>query len=114
MGHERVLLLPALDLGGRPGLATVFYFTIALLFFIVGFWSATIYKRFGPIGLTIVLVGLGVLLVAGLFFIGRANAWAQVFTWFAELGVSGLTLGGLLVGALLAAIAYVTLRRAVP
>jgi hypothetical protein len=86
----------------------------AMLFFVIGFWAATIYKRFGPMGLTIVLVGLGVLLVAGMWFIGQLNAWGTVFQWFGTVGVVGLSLWGVLVTAVLAVIAFLTLRRAVP
>ena len=94
--------------------AGLFYFTLALMCFVLGFWFATIYKRFGSLGLTTTLVGLGVLLVAALFVIGQANAWVQVFTWFAEQGALGLTLWGLLVIAVLTAVSYLTLRRTVP
>ncbi|WP_127473668.1 hypothetical protein [Microbacterium sulfonylureivorans] len=94
--------------------AGLFYFMLAMMFFVVGFWSATIYKRFGALGLTTVLVGLGVLLVGALFVIGQADAWARVFIWFAELGALGMSLWGLVVVAVLAGISYLTLRRTVP
>ena len=79
-----------------------------------GFWAATIYKRFGPLWLTVVLVGIGVLLVAGMWLVGRLDAWADVFGWFATAGVVGLSLWGAVLTAVIAAIAFLTLRRAVP
>lgn len=92
----------------------LFYFVVAMMFFVVGFWAATIYKRFGSMWLTIVLVGLGVVLVAAMWFIGLLDAWGQVFTWFAAQGALGLSLWGLVLVAVLAASAFFTLRRAVP
>lgn len=99
---------------GGPASAALFYFVMAMMFFVVGFWAATIYKRFGSVWLTVVLVGIGALLVLGMFVVGRLNAWAQVFTWFAAQGAVSLSLWGLLAGAVLAAIAFFTLRRAIP
>ncbi|GAA3200951.1 hypothetical protein [Microbacterium terregens] len=89
-------------------------FVGAMLFFVIGFWAATIYKRFGGLWLTIVLVGIGVLLVAGLWFVGRLDAWAEVFMWFGTVGVVGLSLWTAALTAVLAGIAFLTLRRAVP
>jgi hypothetical protein len=94
--------------------AALFHFVNAMLFFVTGFWAATIYKRFGGVWLTVVLVGLGALFVLALFVIGRLEAWTQVFTWFATQGAVGLALWGVVVIAALAAIAFATLRRAVP
>ena len=79
-----------------------------------GFWAATIYKRAGTIAVTLVLVGLGALLVLWMYLVGRMDAWAEVFTWFATQGALGLALWGLLLGAALAGVSYLTLRRAVP
>jgi len=94
--------------------AGLFYFVLALMFFIVGFWAATIYKRFGSLWLTVILVGLGVLFVGALFVIGRLDAWAAVFTWFATQGAVGLALWGLALIVVLAAASFGTLRRATP
>ena len=96
------------------GVALVFWFTAAMLVFVSGFWAATIYKRSGSLMLTLVLVGLGALLVLWMYLVGRLDAWAQVFEWFAAQGPFGLSLWGLLLGAVLAAVAFLTLRRAVP
>lgn len=94
--------------------AGIFYFTITMLFFVAGFWAATIYKRFGSVALTTVLVGIAALLVLALFLVGQAQAWAQMFTWFAEQGALGLAAWGMLLVVVLAGISYLTLRRAVP
>lgn len=97
-----------------PVAAGVFFFMISMLFFIVGFASATTYKRFGGTVLAIELVAIGLVLVVALWFVGRANAWVEVFTWLATHGVLGLSLWGLALVAVLAASAFLTLRRAVP
>jgi len=94
--------------------ALLLNFVAAMLFFVVGFWAATIYKRFGTLWLTIVLIGIGMLLVAGMWLVGRLDAWTEVFGWFATVGVVGLSLWGVLLTAVLAAIAFLTLRRAIP
>ncbi len=105
--------LPWIWASGAGG-AFLFNFVVAMLFFIVGFWAATIYKRFGGTWLTIVLVGVGALLVLGMWVVGRLDAWGALFEWFATQGVVGLSLWGLVLGAVLAASAFLTLRRAVP
>lgn len=99
---------------GGPAAAGLFYFTVAMLVFVAGFWAATIYKRFGSVVLTAVLVGIGALLVLAMFITGRLDAWGQVFGWFATQGAVGLALWGLVVAAVLAGIAFLTLRRATP
>ncbi|MET0812750.1 MAG: hypothetical protein ABWY03_06825 [Microbacterium sp.] len=97
-----------------PLAAFFIYFAIAMLFFVVGFWAATIYKRFGALWLTIVLVGIGFLLIGLMWVTGIANAWMQLFGWIAQTGALGLALWGVLLGAVLAAIAFLVLRRATP
>lgn len=94
--------------------ALAFYFVIAMLFFAIGFWSATIYKRFGGLWLTVVLVCIGVLLVAAMWIIGRANAWGQVFVWFGAQGMAGLALWSLVLIVVLAVGSFIPLRRATP
>jgi hypothetical protein len=97
-----------------PLLAGLFYFVLAMLFFVIGFGTATIFKRFGALGVTIVLAAIGLLLVGALWLVGQANAWVDLFLWFADLGSGGLTL--LLAGltVVIAVVAFPLLRRAVP
>lgn len=99
---------------GGPLAGLLFYFTLAMLFFVAGFWAATIYKRFGSVVLTAVLVSIAALLVLWLWLVGWANAWTSVFEWFATQGAVGLSVWGLVLAAVLAAISFLTLRRAVP
>ncbi|GAA2980213.1 hypothetical protein JOD63_002823 [Microbacterium terrae] len=100
--------------GSGPLAALVFYFISAMLFFIVGFWSATIYKRFGSLILTAALVGLGVVLVGVVFLITWLEVWPQVWTWLVTQGPVGFTGWMTLIAAVLAAGSFTTLRRAVP
>ncbi len=97
-----------------PAVSALFFFTLSMLFFAFGFWSATIWKRYRAIGLTIALLALAVVLVALLWITARLNAWAAVFMWIVEQGVLGLSLWGLVLLLVLAGSSYFTLRRALP
>lgn len=106
-------VLPWLSDSG-PLVSGLFYFVIAMLFFVIGFGAATVYKRFGPLGLTILLVGIALLLLGAIWLIGISNAWVPVFTWFAGIGAVGLTLLLAALAAVVAAGAFPLLRRALP
>jgi len=97
-----------------PLVAGFFYFVVALGLFLMGFWTAIVYKRFGPLWLTVLLVGLGALLVGAVWIITSADAWVQVITALAEAGPVGLSLWIAAVTALLGVLSYLTLRRATP
>lgn len=97
-----------------PLAALLSYFVIAMLFFINGFWAATVYKRFGSLGLTAVLVGLGTAIVGAVWVITQLGAWANVWTSLETLGSLGLTLWGIVVWATLAGVSFLLLRRAIP
>ncbi|MGO1768400.1 MAG: hypothetical protein ACTHZX_00490 [Microbacterium sp.] len=88
------------------------YFTYTMLLFVVGFWMATIWKRFGTFTVVAVGVVVGLAVLLAIFFITRGGVWPEVIRWFVDVGPLGITLGGLGVTALLAVGAYGTLRRA--
>jgi hypothetical protein len=90
------------------------FFVIAMLFFVCGFWGATIFVRFGTAWLTAVLVALGLLLVGIAWLIGRLEAWGRVAEWIVAQGAVGLALWGVGLIAVLALSSYATLRRATP
>lgn len=94
--------------------AGVFYAACALLLFVTGFLGSTIYKRAGALGLTVVLVGVGLILVGALWLIGRANAWVAVGEWMAALTVPALIVSMLAAAVVIGGIAFATLRRATP
>ncbi|GAB3532396.1 hypothetical protein GCM10027403_04570 [Arthrobacter tecti] len=91
-----------------------FYFATMMALFLIGFWSATIYKRWQATGLVVAGISVALLLVAGMYIVGTRNAWPEVGQFLAsqtQLNVAGwLTV---LVLAL-AGGSFLTLRRAVP
>lgn len=93
------------------GGAWLSYLVTTLFAFIVGFWFATIYKRWGPGWLTAAIIVVAFLLVglAGLFT--WLGLWPAVGTWLASTGVVGLTLWECVLAAVLAAGSFLTLRR---
>lgn len=99
---------------GGPLAALLIYFIIAMLFFITGFWTAMIYKRFGSLILTAVLVAIGLALVGLFWLVGQLNAWGEVFQWIGSQGALGMSLWGLVYGAVVAAVSFLLLRRATP
>lgn len=94
--------------------AGAFYAACALLLFVLGFLGSTIYKRAGAFGLTVVLVGTGLLLVAAIWLIGRTDAWTPVGEWMVGLSVPGLIVGMLAATVAVGGVAFATLRRATP
>jgi len=97
-----------------PAAAGLFFFALALLFFIIGFWGATILKRWGVAVLMVVILALALVLVGLLWLVGRLDAWMSVFEWIGTQGALGLTLWGLALIAVLAVSSFFTLRRAIP
>jgi len=93
--------------------AWITYFVITMFLFVIGFWSATIFKRWGTLAVTLVLTGLGLILVGVVFLITRLEAWPATWTWLVETGPLGLALWAVPAIALMALGSYVTLRRAV-
>lgn len=97
-----------------PGIAALFYFGLAMLFFVVGFAGATIYKRFGPTVLTIVSFAIALLLLGALWVIGMNDWWEEVFVGIADAGPAGLTFAILGLAVVLAGVSFPILRRATP
>ena len=96
-----------------PVVAGLFFFGLAMLFFVVGFCAATVYKRWGNLVLTVVLVSLGFVLIGAMWLVGQLRAWGDLFAFFGSLTPIAVTGGMVLVGALLAALSYGMLRRAI-
>lgn len=105
--------LPGIWDAGIP-LAFAFYVVIAMLAFVAGFLSATVYKRFGTLWLVVGMLALAALLVLAVWIITTTGSWGAVWQWLVDQGFGGLTgwLALLTVG--LAGLAYLPLRRAVP
>ncbi|MFE7629589.1 hypothetical protein [Kocuria sp. NPDC057446] len=94
-----------------PLAAGLTYFVSTMLFFIIGFWFATIFKRFGTAKLVIVMLAIGLALVGLVALVSLRQAWPEVGAWIAETGSLGLTMWAVLLSALLAVGSYLTLRR---
>ncbi|WP_231391814.1 hypothetical protein [Arthrobacter sp. 35W] len=96
------------------GVQFLFYFALMMLLFILGFWFATVYKRWGATGMLVLWLAVGVLLVGLVALVTWQDWWAPVGTWLAAQGPLGITGWSLLFTALLGGGAYLTLRRATP
>lgn len=94
--------------------AGVVYFAIAMFFFVIGFWAATVYKRFGATVTTLTLVGVGAGLVVIVWLVTATGSWPTVVEAVTRAGALGLALVGLVLTAALAASAFRTLRHAMP
>lgn len=88
------------------------YFMFTLLLFVIGFWAATIWKRFGTLAIVSVGIVLGLALALSLLLITRTDSWPAVIGWFVDTGAFVLTLLGLALTGVAAVGTYLTLRRA--
>jgi len=104
--------LPAMWESGWLG-AWFTYLVVTMFLFVIGFWAATIFKRWGTIAVTLVLSGIGLLLVGVVFLITRLEAWPATWTWLVETGPLGLAFWAVPFIALMALGSYLTLRRTV-
>lgn len=91
-----------------------FYFVVMMFLFLLGFWGATVYKRWQATGLLAAGIALGVLAVAGIGLATWQGWWPSVGAWIVSL--TPLSIGLVVLGlcALLGVGAYLTLRRATP
>ena len=94
--------------------AGVAYFALAMFFFVIGFWAATVFKRFGGLVTTVTLVGVGLLLVLVVWLITVTRSWQGVADIVLALGALGIAVCGIVLTAVLATSSFATLRRAVP
>lgn len=94
-----------------PMAAGLSFFVLTMLAFILGFWFAIVFKRFGTMALTLILFALGFAILGIIAIITVNRAWLQVWAWFAETGSVELTMWVALCGAVFALGSYLTLRR---
>ncbi|GAA4773327.1 hypothetical protein [Microbacterium gilvum] len=94
-----------------PLAAWFIYFVASLLFFILGFWCATIYKRWGTAAVTTALLAIALVLLGFVAVVTLNEAWPGVWTWILDTGALGLAFWGALLAVVLAAGSYATLRR---
>ncbi|WP_426003177.1 hypothetical protein ACPFL9_13110 [Paenarthrobacter sp. NyZ202] len=91
-----------------------FFFVVMMFMFIIGFWFATIFKRWGTTGVLISTLGTVVVLIGLAALATLLEWWGSIGGWFA--GQSPLSISGwaALLCILLAAGSYATLRHATP
>lgn len=105
--------IPGLWDAGVP-VAFAFYVGFAMLAFVTGFLSATIYKRFGTLWLVVALLALVTAIVVAVWLITTTQSWPALGEWVAGQGWAGMTGWLALLVVAMAALAYLPLRRAVP
>ncbi|MFG6444535.1 hypothetical protein ACFXP7_04585 [Microbacterium sp. P06] len=105
--------LPWMWEAGPLGAALAF-FSAAMFIFLAGFAAATIYKRFGALMVTAVLVGIALALVGIVWLITATQSWQAIAEGLVGLSALGLAAIGLVASAALAGSSFLTLRRAIP
>jgi hypothetical protein len=86
-------------------------FTLLAVVFLVGLWLGLIYRRFGLTGSVVAYAAVSLIVVAGAMLITWQGAWPAFGSFIVNLDIlaaSGLVL---LVGVVVAAGGYLTIRR---
>lgn len=91
-----------------------FYFVIMLFLFLLGFWSATVYKRWRTTGTLVMCVGFAVLLLGAAALTTWQDRWGDFGAWAASQTPASTGLLALALAAVLGVGAFLTLRRATP
>lgn len=94
-----------------PFAAGLIYFVLTMLWFVLGFWFAIVKKRFGTPILTISLIVIALVLLAGAAWVSVNQGWAEVGMWLANTQAIGLACWALGLTAVFAVGSYLTLRR---
>lgn len=97
-----------------PAVAGLFYFVLAMFFFVIGFWGTTLYKRFGPMGLSILLIGVAAVLLGVIWLLTATGSWVAAWEAVVAAGPLGLTLWLAALTAAMALTAFPMFRRLVP
>jgi hypothetical protein len=92
----------------------IFDFTLMMLMFIIGFWFATVYKRWGTTGMLISLIGSAVLLLAWVALPTMNEWWGSIGGWFIQQTPLSVGAWAAALCMVLAGGSYLTLRRATP
>ncbi|MFC8303174.1 hypothetical protein ACFUCV_05750 [Specibacter sp. NPDC057265] len=91
-----------------------FYFVLMMFLFLLGFWSATVYKRWQTTGTLVMCIALAVLLLGAAALTTWQQRWSEFGLWVSTLtpGTTGLL--ALALAVLLGVGGFLTLRRATP
>src|SRR5699024_2769644 len=95
---------------GGPLAAGTSYFTLTMLWFVLGFWFAIVKNRFGSLIVTVSLIVLALALLAGAAWLSFNRAWPEVWMWLADAKAIGLAFWALGLSVVCAAGSYLTLR----
>lgn len=81
------------------------------LMFLAGMWFGLVYRRWSVIGILTIVTAITMVTVAGIVIASRVHAWADIGRFFTTIGAAGVT--GLLtvLGLVLLASGYATIRR---
>ncbi|MEV4950542.1 hypothetical protein [Paenarthrobacter nitroguajacolicus] len=91
-----------------------FFFVLMMFMFIIGFWFATIFKRWGTTGTLVSTLGTTVALIGAAALTTFLQGWGHVGGWFAQQTPLSISGWAALLCVILAAGSYTTLRRATP
>ncbi|AUH69832.1 MULTISPECIES: hypothetical protein [Gordonia] len=97
-----------------PAAAGLLYFMAPMLTFTIGFFAATVYKRFGMLTLVLIGIGLAAAIALAILGISLGGGWPAVGRWFTGLTPVAVGGYGLVLVAALSGVSYATLRRAIP
>jgi len=102
-------------IAAEPGpVQILFYFISMITLFMIGFWFATVYKRWQATGMLVAGIGTAAVLLGIVALITWQGRWPQVGQWFAAQTPQTVAGWAALFCAVLAAGSYLTLRRATP
>lgn len=92
----------------------IFYFIGMVLLFMIGFWAATVYKRWQVLGMVVTWVSVAAVLLGLVALATWTDSWPSVGMWFAGQTPLTVSAWGALGCVVLAGGSYLTLRKAVP
>ncbi|RAN72648.1 hypothetical protein B5P43_32485 [Bacillus sp. SRB_336] len=91
-----------------------FYFVLMMFLFLVGFWGATLYKRWRGTGVLVAGLSLAAVLVGAAALTTWQGWWGPLGAWIITLTPLDIGLWILVLAVLLGVGSYLTLRRATP
>ncbi|MBT2586203.1 hypothetical protein [Arthrobacter sp. ISL-95] len=91
-----------------------FFFVVMMFMFIIGFWFATIFKRWGTSGTLVSTLGTAIALIGLAALTTLLQGWGYVGNWFAQQTPLSISGWAAVLCVVLAAGSYTTLRRATP
>ncbi|WP_024817252.1 hypothetical protein [Arthrobacter sp. 31Y] len=91
-----------------------FFFVLMMFMFIIGFWFATIFKRWGTTGTLVSTLGTAITLIGIAALTTVFEGWGHFGNWMAQQTPLSISGWAALLCVVLAAGSYTTLRRATP